>query len=101
VAENTTAVVTLTATDDDLPAETVSFSISGGDDAALFTITGGDELEFVSAPDYENPADDNADNVYLVQVTASDGAGGTDSPGDQSAWHGRQVIADSRRAAGG
>ena len=37
VAENTTAVTTVTATDADLPAQTLTYSISGGADAAKFT----------------------------------------------------------------
>ena len=40
VAENTTAVTTVTATDADLPAPTLTYSISGGADAAKFTING-------------------------------------------------------------
>jgi len=27
------------------------------------------------APDYENPSDANNDNIYVVEVTASDGTG--------------------------
>ena len=45
------------------------FQISGGEDAALFTIdpvTGA--LDFIEAPDYENPSDANGDNVYIVIV---------------------------------
>ena len=45
------------------------FEISGGEDAALFTIdpiTGA--LDFIEAPDYENPSDANGDNVYIVIV---------------------------------
>ena len=38
VAENTTAVTTVTATDADLPAQTLTYSIIGGADAAKFTI---------------------------------------------------------------
>ena len=34
VAENTTAVTTVTATDADLPAQTLTYTISGGADAA-------------------------------------------------------------------
>jgi len=80
VAENTTAVMTVTATDSDLPAQTLSYSISGGADAGKFSInatTG--ELTFQAAPDYENPADADANNVYVVQVAANDGAGCTTS----------------------
>ena len=80
VAENTTAVLTVTATDADLPAQTLSFSISGGADAGKFSINAGTgQLTFSAAPDYETPADADTDNVYVVQVTASDGAGRTAS----------------------
>ena len=76
VDENTTAVATITATDVD--GDTLTYSISGGDDQALFTIdasTGA--LSFKTAPDYENPGDSDQDNIYLVQVTVSDGNGGS------------------------
>jgi len=74
VAENTTAVGTVTATDPDA-GTTLSYSIVGGDDAALFQIdaaTGA--ISFVTAPDYENPADLNGDNVYDIIVEANDGS---------------------------
>ncbi len=80
IAENTTAVTTVTAIDADLPAQTLTYSISGGADAALFTIdvsTG--VLSFVTAPDFEIPTDADLNNVYEVQVTVSDGAGLSDS----------------------
>ncbi len=77
-AENQTAVTTVTATDDDLPAQTLSFAISGGPDQALFNIVGATgELTFFSAPDFENPSDAGADNIYDVQVTVSDDGAGT------------------------
>ena len=78
VAENTTSVLTVTATDADLPAQTVTYSITGGADQGKFSINAGTgELTFSAAPDYENPTDADTDNVYVVQVTASDGAGRT------------------------
>ncbi len=74
VTENTSAVTTVNATDADLPAQTLTYSISGGADAALFTINASSgALSFVAAPDYEAPADAGADNVYDVTVQASDG----------------------------
>ena len=76
VAENTTAVLTVTATDADLPAQTVTFSIVGGADQAKFGITSGGVLSFNAAPNFEAPTDANGDNVYVVIVQASDGAGG-------------------------
>ncbi|MFN0264741.1 beta strand repeat-containing protein [Tepidamorphus sp. 3E244] len=77
VDENTTAVATLTADDPDAGA-TATWSISGGADASLFDInatTG--ELSFVSAPDFEAPGDAGTNNVYNVDVSVSDGVGGS------------------------
>ncbi len=59
-------------TDADVGAA-VSFAITGGDDQALFAINASTGvLVFNTAPDFENPQDFNADNQYLVQVTATD-----------------------------
>ncbi|HYW34190.1 MAG TPA: IPT/TIG domain-containing protein, partial [Balneolaceae bacterium] len=71
VKENTTAVTTITATDPD--GDSLTYHISGGTDAARFTIgkTSG-KLAFKTAPDYENPADADRDNNYTVGVAASD-----------------------------
>ena len=78
VAENTTAVLTVTTTDADLPAQTVVFSLSGGADQALFSVDANSgALVFQAAPDYEAPADADTDNVYEVQVQADDQNGGT------------------------
>ncbi|MCX7421892.1 MAG: peptidylprolyl isomerase, partial [Planctomycetia bacterium] len=77
VAENTTAVQTVVATDADVPAQTVTYSISGGADKTKFNITTGGVLTFNSAPNFELPTDANTDNVYAVQVKADDGNGGT------------------------
>ncbi len=78
IAENTTVVTTVTATDADL--DTLTYSISGGADAAKFNInsTSG-ELTFTSTPDFENPTDFDTDNVYEVIVQANDGNGGIDT----------------------
>jgi hypothetical protein len=72
--ENSTAVTTVVASDPN-PADTVSYSISGGTDATLFQIGGSSGvLTFVTGPDYENPSDQGTDNVYEVTVRASDGS---------------------------
>ena len=69
-AENGTGTVaTYTAAGPDAASATWSLS---GDDAGDFTITGG-VLAFRSAPDHENPADADEDNVYQVTVEADDG----------------------------
>ncbi len=78
VAENSSAVTTVASTDVD--AQTPSYSIAGGADAALFTIdsvTGA--LSFLVAPNFETPADSGGNNVYDVTVQASDGNGGIDT----------------------
>lgn len=70
--ENQTAVTTVSAMDDD--GAQLTYSITGGEDAAFFTIdalTG--VLSFIAAPDYEQPQDRYSDNFYEVEVTASDG----------------------------
>ncbi|HEX2829104.1 MAG TPA: cadherin domain-containing protein, partial [Burkholderiales bacterium] len=72
VAENTTAVTTVTATDTDA-GQTRTFSISGGADAAKFSInatTG--VLTFVAAPNFEAPTDVGANNSYVVDVRVTD-----------------------------
>src|SRR5262249_41055424 len=78
VAENSTAVTTVSATDADA-GTTLSYSIVGGADAAKFSINSSTGvLSFVSAPDAENPTDAGANNVYDVTVQVSDGTN-TDS----------------------
>jgi serralysin len=67
-------VTTVTATDADLPTQSMTYSISGGSDSTLFSInpsTG--ELTFIAAPDYEMQKDTGMDNIYNVIVQASDG----------------------------
>ena len=79
MAENSTTVTTVAATDPDA-GQTLTFSIAGGADAGLFTIDGSTgALAFASAPDFEAPADANGDNIYEVIVQVSDGLGGIDT----------------------
>ncbi len=54
-------------------AGATSWSVSG-DDSGDFTISSGGELAFSVPPDFEAPADADTDNVYMVTVTARDGA---------------------------
>jgi hypothetical protein len=75
VVENSAAVLALFATDGDQPIQTVTFAIHGGEDHSFFQISGGNQLEFISAPDFETPLDAGADNTYVVDVVASDGQG--------------------------
>ncbi len=83
VAENTTAVATLQASD--AGGGTITWSKGGGADAARFALSRAGVLSFFSAPDYEaprdkastNPANGAANNEYVVKVKASNGTADT------------------------
>jgi serralysin len=52
----------------------LTYSISGGADGTKFSILGNTGvLTFITAPDFEAPADLNLDNIYEVVVLVSDG----------------------------
>ncbi|MEY2910837.1 MAG: hypothetical protein RLZZ184_146 [Cyanobacteriota bacterium] len=70
-AENGTGTVyTVTATDADA-GTTFTYSLSGSD-ANLFDINNG-VVTFKTAPNFELPSDSGANNVYDINVIASDG----------------------------
>ena len=69
--ENDTLVTAFIATDPNA-GDTIRWSL-GGDDRFLFTIDGIGILSFISAPDFEAPADRDGDNNYEITVFASDG----------------------------
>ncbi len=72
VPENTTALVSLAATDPE--QNSLSYSISGGPDSASFDIdSASGAVSFMAVSNFENPTDSNHDNVYSVQVQVSDG----------------------------
>jgi VCBS repeat-containing protein len=80
IAENSTAVTTVQATDVDGSSRTYSI-VTGEDspDATKFIInpvTGA--LSFAAAPNFEIPASEAESAVYTVQVQVEDGAGGLD-----------------------
>jgi glucose/arabinose dehydrogenase len=71
-AENSAGTIyTATATDAD--GNALTFSLSGGADRTSFAITAAGALSFAQAPDFEVPADADQNNVYLVQLSVSDG----------------------------
>ena len=79
VAENTTAVATLTATDADTPEAGLEWSIPAGDadgpDGGKFELTSSGVLTFASAKDFEAPDDADGNGRYQVTVRVSDSAG--------------------------
>ncbi len=70
--ENQTLAFTATASDAD--GDSLTFNISSGSDADLFSIdSSGGVVAFVTAPDFEIPGDANTDNVYELIVRVTDG----------------------------
>ena len=72
VPENLLGTV-YTATANDPDGNPLTFSLSGGADRAVFALTAAGVLSFVTPPDFEAPTDSDKNNVYLVQLTVSDG----------------------------
>ena len=73
VQENTVFVATVASTDQE--NQTRTYSITGGSDAARFSINAATGvLSFVAAPNFEAPNDVGANNVYNINIAASDGS---------------------------
>ncbi len=61
------------AADSAEPTQTISYSITGGADGALFNVDGASgALSFIAAPDFETPQDAGGLNIYNVEISASD-----------------------------
>ena len=72
VNENTSGSI-YTAIAIDPEQASLTYSASGAD-AALFTLnTSSGNLAFIAPPDYEIPLDADADNIYQLTITATDG----------------------------
>jgi hypothetical protein len=69
MAENKTIVDTITATG------TATFTNTGGDDSAKFSLSSNGVITFIVAPNYEAPTDSNGDNVYLLNIQVMDSNG--------------------------
>jgi len=74
VQENQTSAFQILARDYD--GDTLTYSLTGTD-SALMSVSNSGTVTFNSAPDFENPSDANADNVYLVTANVSDGSAST------------------------
>jgi glucose/arabinose dehydrogenase len=72
VAENSAGTIyQATATDPD--GNPLTFSLAGGADQSRFAITAAGALSFTTPPDFEAPTDADANNVYQVTLSVSDG----------------------------
>jgi gliding motility-associated-like protein len=71
IEENQTSVINVETTDAENDA--VTFSLPAENDNTLFAINSSTGvITFISAPDYENPVDQNKDNIYIISVAAKD-----------------------------
>ena len=66
----------------DTPIGNVTYTISGGADAADFTINGTTGVVSMVARDFESPVDANTDNIYEIEITAAD----DDNNSDTETW---------------
>jgi hypothetical protein len=72
---NTTVIFNAEASDNGgLNDANVTYSLTG-DDASKFTINAAGEVKFVTSPNHATPTDAGANNVYDVNVVATDVAG--------------------------
>ncbi len=75
IAENTTSIAYIVDATHENDTTPLTYSISGGADAALFNINASTgAVTFKNLPNYEAPADVDKDNRYEIIVKASDGS---------------------------
>ena len=78
VLDNNPVAAAVNASDPDQP-DTLSYTITGGLDSAMFSLNGATgELMFNPAVSYQNPQDSDGDNVYQVVVRVLDAQGAWD-----------------------
>lgn len=94
VEENLAAAYQATATDPE--GQTITFALSGGADAALFTLSSSGQLAFRQPPSFETRRDADGDNVYLATLSASDGTNTTQLPVAITVTNSREGIAVRR-----
>ena len=85
----------------DADGDALTFSIDGGADAALFSIDGTTgELTLVDPLNFEDPADADGDNVYLVRVAVTDGEATTTQTQEITVQNEQDAVALTRVVTG-
>lgn len=98
VTENSALNYQAAATDAE--GNPITFSIAAGADAARFAITAAGALSFVTPPNFELPADADGNNVYAVQLAASDGSASSTLNLQVTVTNSREGIAVKRVGTG-
>lgn len=99
VVENAAAPIYQAAASDP-NGDALTYSISGGADAARFTITASGQLSFVVPPNFDLPADAAGNNVYEVQIAANDGKASTVLALSVTVTNSKEGVAVHRIATG-
>ncbi len=73
LAENRVDSVVLRLSASDADGDSIVYLLTGGVDQDLFSLSESGELSFKTKPDHESPSDADGDNVYSLEVSASDG----------------------------
>jgi hypothetical protein len=94
------AALSYQAAASDADGDPLTYSIAGGPDAARFSITGAGLLNFLVAPDFDNPADADGNNVYQATLSVSDGRTTTSLPLTMTVTNSREGIAVRRVFSG-
>jgi hypothetical protein len=69
--ENNATAFSFLASDPD--GDAIAYSLSGPDASSFNLNVATGEIAFASQPDFENPSDTERDNIYALNLTASDG----------------------------
>lgn len=84
----------------DPDGDTLTYSIAGGVDSARFSITPTGQLAFAAPPNFDLATDADADNVYELRISVSDGKVATDLALAISVTNSREGVAVRRIATG-
>ena len=98
IIENSTAAYVATVSDADNDPLTVT--ISGGTDAALFSIDATGKVSFTAPPNFDMPADADGNNVYELTLRVTDGKAAATLDVHVTVTNSREGISVRRVATG-
>ena len=71
VIENVSFAFDVLSTDPD--GDPISYELNSGDDQSLFSISDVGSVSFINSPDFENPQDNDSNNIYELSIRVFDG----------------------------